>query len=197
MCLTIASLLPSFSLLPILVFLAELCVVTLSTLRIIFISRGMRVLAPLVGFFEVTIWLFAIGQVMQNLHDIGCFLGFAGGFTLGNFLGMVIERWLALGTVVVRTITHRNATDLIQSLRAEHFGVTCMDAQGAKGPVKMVFTVVRRKELAVALEHIRRFDPRAFYSVDDIQDAESGIFPERKRPRGAIPDILQSFRKAG
>jgi uncharacterized protein YebE (UPF0316 family) len=196
MCLTIAALLPSFSFLPFLVFFAELCVVTLSTLRIIFISRGMRILAPTVGFFEVTIWLFAIGQVMQNLHDARCFLGFACGFTLGNYFGMVIESWLALGTVVVRTITHRNVTDLIQRLREAHFGVTCMDAQGSKGPVKVVFTVVRRKELGVALGHIRRFDPRAFYSVDEIRDAESGIFAEQRRLRGAIPDIFQPFRKA-
>jgi len=65
--------------LAVLVFFAELCVVTLATLRIIFISRGKRLLAPLVGFFEVTIWLFAIGQVMRNLTDPLCYLGFAAG----------------------------------------------------------------------------------------------------------------------
>src|SRR5215471_4871039 len=82
----------AFSFLPLLVFVAELTVVTLSTLRIIFLSRGNKLLAPILGFFEVTIWLFAIGQVMQNLQDPGCFLGFAGGFTLGNFLGILIEK---------------------------------------------------------------------------------------------------------
>src|ERR1700757_1783164 len=118
----------SLPILPLLVFFAELCVVTLCTLRIIFISRGKRMLAPVVGFFEITIWLFAIGQVMQNLSDPGCFLGFAGGFTLGNFLGMLIEKRLALGNVVVRTITHRDASELIQSLQAGQFGVTTLDA---------------------------------------------------------------------
>ncbi len=103
--------------LPALVFVAELCVVTLSTLRIIFIVRGKRRLAPLVGFLEVTIWLFAIGQVMQNLNDAGCFLGFAGGFTLGNYLGMLTERWLALGTVAVRAVTTRDTSNLLRELR--------------------------------------------------------------------------------
>lgn len=187
---------PAFSILPILVFLAELCVVTLGTLRIIFISRGKKGLAPVVGFFEITIWLFAIGQVVQNLHDAGCFLGFAGGFTLGNFLGLQIEKWLALGNVVVRTVTHKDATGLIASLRAAHFGVTSLDAEGGKGPVKLVFMVVRRKELEAVLLLIRRFDPKAFYSVDDIQDAGSGIFPDRKRVRGIVPSLLQSSQKA-
>src|SRR5271169_6738861 len=109
----LTDLFPGFPVLPVLVFFAELCVVTLSTLRIIFISRGKKVLAPLVGFFEITIWLFAIGQVMHNLNDPFCFLGFAGGFTLGNYLGMLAEKWLALGTVVVRTITRKDATGLV------------------------------------------------------------------------------------
>src|SRR5207302_8078013 len=88
------------SLLPLLVFVAELCGVTLATMRTIFVSRGMKALAPLLGFFEVSIWLFAIGQIMRNLADPGCYLGFAGGFTLGNYLGVVLGKRLAIGTVV-------------------------------------------------------------------------------------------------
>jgi uncharacterized protein YebE (UPF0316 family) len=191
----IAFSLPFFPGLPLLVFFAELGVVTLSTLRIIFITRGKKILAPIVGFFEITIWLFAIGQVMQNLSDLGCFLGFAGGFTLGNYLGMLTEKWLALGTVVVRTITRKDATGLIQGLQAAQFGVTTMDAEGATGPVKVIFTVVRRKQLPDVLGIVRGFDPAAFYSVDEIQDAGPGVFPDRKR-LGLIPAIFQPSRRA-
>jgi uncharacterized protein YebE (UPF0316 family) len=153
-------------------------------------------LAPIVGFFEITIWLFAIGQVMKNLSDPGCFLGFAGGFTLGNYLGMLTEKWLALGTVVVRTITRKDATGLIQGLQAAQYGVTTLDAEGATGPVKIVFTVVRRKQLAGVLGIVRGFDPSAFYSVDEIQDAGPGIFPERKRLGGLIPSMFQPSQRA-
>ena len=103
---------------PALVFVAELSVVTISTLRIIFLSRGMKHLAPVVGFFEITIWLFAIGQVIKNLNSPGCFLGFAAGFTLGNFLGIFIEKQLAIGNVLVRIVTRRDAADLVASLKA-------------------------------------------------------------------------------
>jgi uncharacterized protein YebE (UPF0316 family) len=188
--------LPGFSSLPLLVFLAELCVVTLCTLRIIFISRGMRLLAPIVGFFEVTIWLFAIGQVMKNLSDFGCFLGFAGGFTLGNFFGMLIEKWLALGTVLVRVITHKDATGLVASLKEAQYGITSVDAEGATGPVKVVLTVVRRKELQDVLALIRRFDPGAFYSVDSIQDIGPGIALDRREMRGLWPSLLRLSRRA-
>ena len=73
---------------PLFIFLAEVCVVTLGTLRIIFVARGQKLLAPLLGFFEVFIWLLAISQIMQNLSDWSCFVAFALGFTLGNFLGI-------------------------------------------------------------------------------------------------------------
>src|SRR5947208_15051500 len=89
------------------IFVAEMCVVTLSTLRTIFLAKGMRLLAPVLGFFEVSIWLFAIGSVMRNLGDGRCALAFAGGFTVGTFLGILIEQKLALGSVVVRTITNK------------------------------------------------------------------------------------------
>ncbi len=174
--------------LAVLVFFAELCVVTLSTVRIICLGRGQKVLASAIGFFEVSIWLFAIGQIMQNLSNVGCYLGFAGGFTAGNYLGVLVEQRLALGTLVVRIITPREAGVLIERLRAGHYGVTCLEGQGATGPVTVVLTVIPRKELAGVVAIIKGFDPRCFYSVDDLQTAEAGVFPQG---RGIVPGPLR------
>lgn len=170
-------------LLPLAIFVAEVCVVTLSTLRTIAIARGMKRMAPLLGLVEISIWLFAIGQVMQNLNDPLCYIAFAAGFTLGNFLGLWFEEMLALGHLVVHVITRRDARILIDALRASNHGVTHFDGHGATGPVQMVFTVIPRKDLAVVLQAIRAFDPRAFYSIDAIQKTAAGIFPlQRHEP---------------
>ena len=83
------------------IFLAEMTVVTCGTLRIIFVSRGHKLLAPCLGFFEIVIWLFAISQVMKHLSNGWCFLAFACGFTVGNFLGILIEKKLAMGLAQV------------------------------------------------------------------------------------------------
>ena len=180
--------------LPGLVFIAELCVVTLSTVRIICLGRGQKVLASAIGFFEVSIWLFAIGQIMQNLSDIGCYLGFATGFTAGNFLGVLVEKRLGLGTLVVRVITAREADALVQRLRAAHYGVTCLDGQGGVGPVTVVLTVIPRKELAGVVGIIKEFDSQCFYSVDDVQSAEAGVFPRTSRGvRRILPSPLRSL----
>lgn len=183
-----------FLVLPLLVFIAELAVVTIGTVRIIFVARGRKVLAPLLGFFEVSIWLFAIGQIMRNLADVSCYLAFAGGFTLGNFLGVLLERRLAMGSVVVQIITRGDAGRLVERLRVSDFGVTSIDAHGATGPVQVVFTVIRRRDLNQVIGLIRDFDAKAFYAINDLQSTAAGI----SRPARAYPSILPSrvFRPA-
>jgi len=173
--------------LPLLVFAAELAVVTLGTLRIIFLARGMKLLAPLLGCFEVCIWLFAIGQIMNNLDNLGCYIGFAAGFTAGNFLGMYIEKKLAMGTAMVQIITNRDAAILVERLAEAGYGVTRIPGQGATGPVTIVFTVIKRRERGNVEAIITRFDPRAFYSVDEIQTTAAGIFPKRRLAHAALP----------
>lgn len=159
------------------IFLAEMCVVTIGTMRIIFIARGHRLLAPLLGFFEILIWLFAISQIMRNLSDPWCFAAFAAGFTCGNFLGMFIERRLAMGMVIVRIFTNRDAANLMAELRGASMGYTCVNGEGATGPVRIVMTVVKRRQLPRLLELIDVCQPKAFYAVDELQTASQGIFP--------------------
>ncbi|MFQ3592800.1 MAG: DUF5698 domain-containing protein [Gemmataceae bacterium] len=163
------------------IFVAEMVVVTIATLRTIFIARGMKYAAPVLGFFEVSIWLFAIGSVMSNLSDLRCALAFALGFTVGNFLGMLIEQHLALGSVVVSTITHKDVVPLLQALRAANFGVTCLTGQGAMGPVTVVQTTVPRRELSAVVRLLERFDPGIFYTVDALQMARAGVVPMPRR----------------
>ena len=175
--------------LPLVVFVAEMCVVTISTVRIISLSRGMKYLASLLGFFEITIWLFAIGQVMQNLNNFACAFAFAAGFTLGNYLGVLIDQLLALGCLVVRAITSRDAAELVTALKAAGYGVTSVDAHGATGPVSIVLTVIPRRELRNVVTLLRGFDPNVFYSVDSLQTAAAGVFPlTRSRPTTAMRD---------
>ncbi len=192
MALLIHSTFAQLSILPVLVFFAETCVVTLSTIRTICITRGQKGLAAMIGFFEVSIWLFAIGQIMQNLSNVGCYLAFASGFSLGNFLGIIIEKRLALGTVVVQITTNRDAAELVENLKAANYGVTLLDAQGAIGPVRVVFTVIKRKQLQEVITIIKSFDPRAFYAVNDLQSAAEGIFPAAdKHSPSALPSLMR------
>src|SRR5438132_13970522 len=83
--------------LPLLIFIARMSDVTLGTLRNVFISKGLRKVVPLVGFFEVTIWLISIKQIMQHLDNPLCYIAFAAGFAMGTYVGLFVERRLAIG----------------------------------------------------------------------------------------------------
>ncbi len=163
--------------LPIIIFLARVCDVTLGTIRIIFTSRGKRNLAPLLGFVEVLIWIVVIGQLVQNLGSITSYLGYAAGFAVGNFVGMYIEDHLALGTLIVRTIVPGGGDELMKTLRTAGYGVTGVNGEGANGPVKLVYTIVKRRNLKDVVNLIHATHPKAFLSVEDVRSTAEGIFP--------------------
>lgn len=162
--------------LPILIFVSRLGDVSLGTLRHVFISKGYKKIVPVIGFFEVLIWIVVIGQIMKNLNNVACYLAWAGGFSAGTYVGLMIEERLALGLQVIRVITNQNCDKLLENLRLENHGVTVVDAQGAIGPVKMIFTILKRKNTARVIELIRQHNPSAFYSIEDIKEINQGIF---------------------
>jgi uncharacterized protein YebE (UPF0316 family) len=175
--------------LPILIFISRVTDVTFGTIRIIFISKGEKFLAPLFGFFEIIIWLFAIGQIMQNLTNLTYYFAYAGGFATGNFVGMFIEEKMAMGTLVIRIITKKDSGNLIEALKLKNYGITIMDAQGATGNVKIIFTVIKRKNVGDVVCMIKQFNPKAFYSIEEVRMAREGIFPTSKNRFGLLSSI--------
>jgi len=165
--------------LPLLICLARICDVTIGTIRIIFVSRGKKRWASFCGFFEVIIWLLAIGQIMQHLNNFVCYIAYGGGFAIGNFVGITIEERLAMGILGVRVITKEEAGQLIERFKREGFGVTVVAAQGATGPVNIIYTVIKRSALGQVAEMIKEFNPKAFYAIEDIRTANEGVFPMR------------------
>ena len=98
--------------LPLIIFFSRICDVSLGTLRHVFISKGFRKIVPLLGFFEVLIWIIVVAQVMKNLNNVACYLAWAGGFATGTYVGLWIEEKLALGLQVVRIITNQDSSEL-------------------------------------------------------------------------------------
>lgn len=166
--------------LPLLIFIARVIDVTFGTIRIIFVSKGEKFLAPIFGFFEIMIWLFAIGQVMQNLTNITYYIAYAAGFATGNFVGIYIEHKMAIGKLVVRIITRKDAGDLIASMKSKNYGITIVDAEGATGSVKIIFTVIKRKDVDEVVGMIKHFNPKAFFSMEEVRVASEGVFPSHK-----------------
>lgn len=164
---------------PILIFFARIIDVSIGTMRIILVSKGRKLLPPILGFFEIIVWLLAIGHVMQNLTNIVCIIAYGAGFAMGNFVGVLIEEKLAVGLQIVRLITPNSLDILPMALRDEGYGATVIEAKGGKGKVNIIFSIVSRKDVSTYLLLAREIDPDIFVSVQDIRTARSGFFPSR------------------
>lgn len=175
---------------PLLIFLARILDVSLQTIRIIAISRNIRWLAPLVGFFEVFIWLVAIGQIMKNYSHILTYVAYSAGFATGTFIGMIITEKLSLGMVLVRIISSNGAAELKSRLREKQFGFTSLPGQGAEGPVEILFTVVRRQKLDMVFEVIKTTSPKAFFTVEEVAQTRAGLYP---LPAKMVPVKKRAF----
>lgn len=162
--------------LPLLIFFSRIIDVTIGTIRIIFVSRGKKYLAPVLGFFEVLVWIMAISQIMQNLNNFVCYFAYAAGFATGTFVGIIIEEKLAIGTLVIRVIVDKNECELKERLSKSGFGVTVVDAKGKNGDVKIIYTIIKRKELQEVVRIIEECNSKAFYSIEDARKVNQGIF---------------------
>ena len=158
------------------VFLARIVDVSLGTIRIIYIGKGMRVLAPLLGFIEVFIWIVVVSQLVTNVSNLPGYLAYAAGFAAGNFVGMAIENRLAIGTLMVRVIVAGETDTLIHTLQDSGYGVTYFNAQGSSGPVKVIYSVIKRKELKDIVMRIQDCDPDVFYTIEEVRQANKGVF---------------------
>jgi uncharacterized protein YebE (UPF0316 family) len=159
----------NFLILPSLIFLARIIDVSMDTIRLIFIARGFKKIAPFIGFFQVLVWIFTITRIMANLDNWTCYIAYAAGFATGNLTGMILEEHLALGIQLIRVVTRREAGELIVSLKDYKIPVTSVDAVGSFGNVAVLFIVIKRKRIVEVLDLIRQHNPRAFYTIEDIR----------------------------
>jgi len=167
--------------LPLMIFCARIIDQTIGTLRVVFLSKGYKNIAPILGFFESLIWLLVVREVITNISDPLCFVAYAAGFATGSYIGLIIEEKLSIGNVIVRVILPSEDPALIDAFRQENIGYTVIDGEGRNGKVKIVFIVLNRTNLSDVLGILNKISPNAFYSIEDVKQVREGIFPKSKR----------------
>lgn len=174
----------SYVLLPLLIFFARICDVSINTIRIIYMLGGRRVTSTVLGFFEAFIWLMAIRQIFQHLDNWICYVAYPAGFATGIFAGMIIEEKIAYGKVIVRIITRKEVSELITYLVLQQFRYTRVNAEGPDGHETLVFTVLDRELLDDLLAKLKEILPTAFYTIEKVKAAgDFGALPEEQGRR--------------
>lgn len=166
---------------PLLIFFGRIADVSIGTFRIIIVSRGIKFLASLLGFFEILIWLVVVSQILQNLTNPIYYLSYAAGFAAGNYVGIWIEHKLSIGKVLLRIITSHGTNKFKLYLNAQELRYTTVEAQGSRGEVEVLLCVISRKRLKEIINILKRFNPTAFYTIEDIRQVNESIYPTETR----------------
>lgn len=154
------------------IFLSRIVDVSLGTVRTISIVQGRKWMAFWLGFFEVAIWLIVISAVMQRIQAtpvLGIF--YALGFATGNMVGIKIEGWLALGSIILRVISKDHFHEIADRVREHGFTVTIFHGEGKYSPVAELYIVCRRRDLKEILHTVQEIEPTAFYVTEQVSAA--------------------------
>lgn len=175
------------------IFLAEVAVLTLGTIRTMVTVLGETKAAFLLGCLEMSLWIFGTSAVMLKVGEEP-FLGvcYAVGFACGNVVGILAERKLALGNVVVRIISAWHGPRIAEAVRQAGYGITTVAGEGSEGPVTVQFVVCKRKDMKHVLRVAREVDAEIFYTFETAGGANHVQSPSESRARR----IAGVFRKA-
>lgn len=166
---------------PLLIFLLRIVDVSLATIRMLLAVRGVKYVAPVIGFFEVMIWIVAVGSAIQHLDSPLHLIGYAAGFATGTLVGMMIEEKMAFGMATVRIVSKHGGVELAEALRDRGFGVTEFAGQGREGRVEVVYVVLRRRDLPQVFAEVGTWDADAFVTVEQPRSIHRGWLLDKRR----------------
>lgn len=121
--------------------------VCLGTVRTIYTVEGRRRLSAALGFLEAVTFITAVGIALQGPMDLWRTLGYGTGFALGTALGITTVRALKLGSITVRMISPQGPIGLAEALDEAGFVVTTFDGTSRSGPIRLIMTVVAKRDL--------------------------------------------------
>lgn len=158
------------------IFLLRVVDVSLGTLRTLYIVRGNRRLAFILGFVQAVVFVVAVQRAITNLDNFWNLLGYAGGYATGTVVGMWLEERLAVGYAHLRIVSPRQGHALAQRLREAGFAVTEIAARGRDGTVTVLSASIIRKQIPEVRRLVTEIDPGAFITVEDIRPLQRGYF---------------------
>ncbi|WIV11886.1 DUF2179 domain-containing protein [Proteiniborus sp. MB09-C3] len=163
------------------IFGARIMDVSMSTIRMLMVVQGRRKHAAIIGFFEVIIYIVALGKVVNGLSNPGNLLAYAFGFASGNYIGSYIEEKIALGNLTAQVILNDNDDKIVHELRDNGFGVTVIEGQGKEGPKNLLTIMLKRKDLNKLNGLLANLDKEAFITVSTTKLISGGYFSKIKR----------------
>lgn len=160
------------------VFAARVGDVSIGTIRTILTVQGRTVISFFLAIIEITIWITVVSTVIHQVKEHPILIVFyAFGFATGNVVGIITERRLAFGLIILKVITRKAGKSMADRLRKMGQPVTVFIGEGMRGPVNELYIVCRRKNLKRFLSIVKQEDPEAFYIIEQARDVSKVLKP--------------------
>lgn len=169
--------LPSSPILVILmIFLLRVSDMSLDTIRVLFVFRGKKGLAWILGFFQSLLFVIAITSVLANLDNFLNVIAYAAGFATGNVVGMIIENRLAVGHINMTIFSPMAGPRIADALRNSGFAATEVSGRGRNGMVSVLHVAVLRKRVDEVEKIVLKMDNDAFVTAQDVRPIRRGFW---------------------
>ena len=182
--------------LPILIFISRILDVSLDTLKVVFVSQGYKKLAVLANFLGTLVWIVIVRQVITSMENPMWLLAYAFGASAGTYIGLLISEKVAIGKVAIRANIRNRPDKLITKLRKSGFGVTVTEAHGKIKSSKQLYSVIKGKDVEKYVGIIKKNNPKAFYTVENIKSVNEGIFRTSEKSF-AFNNLANTFTSFG
>ncbi len=158
------------------IFVARVCDMALDTVRVLFVVRGRKGLAWMLGVAQALIFVVAISSVLSGELSVLSVLAYSIGFATGNVVGMAIEERLAVGHIQLTIVSPTRGAAITEQLRSAGYAVTEIFGRGKSGTVTILHVGVKRKEVSDVETVILEVDPQAFITMEDVRTVRRGFY---------------------
>jgi len=157
----------------------------MGTVRVVIITRQRRLLAAFIGFFESLIFAITMAWVVTDFTNVLNLLAYCLGFSVGSYLGMMIEARFITSFMTVNIIAPEKGHEIATALREAGYGVTETVGEGKDGEVIMLRSVVNNRDVPRLLHVVQDTHDRAFVSVEQARAVQRGyVRPSRPLAHG-------------
>lgn len=151
-----------------LIFIFKVLENTLSTLRIIVVANGRKLLGSILQGVIALVWAFSTRLVVVDvLKDSFKVVSFTLGSLVGSYIGSLIEEKIAMGTNMLTAVIDKSySSKIIRSLKKQKYDVIVLNGKRKDEFKNILFIMVKRKKRNDVIKLIKNIDSNSTVIVE-------------------------------